>query len=85
MQIPLFTNTKSLNYEELSPKFTKCAKARNPLAHGNDEKALSEADRNEVNAYCNEIFDMLGTTFTNNYMLKDDAELFKNFITSCKR
>ena len=76
---------KNLNYEELSPKFTKCAKARNPLAHGNDEKALSEADRNEVNAYCNEIFDMLGTTFTNNYMLKDDAELFKNFITSRKR
>lgn len=39
-------------------KFIKCAKARNPVAHGHEEY-LTTLDKNEVDTYCKQIFEVL--------------------------
>lgn len=44
--------------EDWEYKFEKCAKARNPIAHGHEEY-LSDTDKNDIDAYCKLIFDVL--------------------------
>ena len=51
------------NYTDYSHKFDKCADARNPIAHGHEDEALTDADKNEVSSYCCEFFDILSKTF----------------------
>lgn len=45
-------------YSNWNYKFDKCSKARNPIAHGHEEY-LSQLDKNEVDTYCKQIFDVL--------------------------
>lgn len=45
-------------YSNWKYKFDKCSRARNPIAHGHEEY-LSELDKNEVDTYCKQIFDVL--------------------------
>lgn len=52
-----FFNLES--YSKWSNKFDKCARARNPVAHGHEEY-LSELDKNEIDTYCKQVFDILG-------------------------
>lgn len=68
-----------------SPKFDKCSRARNPIAHGHEEY-LSELDKNEVDTYCKQIFDKLannegvGIVDVANNMVDKIEE--KDFVTS---
>lgn len=48
-------------YSEWEAKLNKCARARNPIAHGHEEY-LSELDKQEVDTYCNQMFDMFSDT-----------------------
>lgn len=48
-------------YSEWENKFAKCGKARNPIAHGHEEY-LSDLDKNEVDTYCKQIFDIVVTS-----------------------
>lgn len=48
-------------YSEWETKLNKCARARNPVAHGHEEY-LSELDKQEVDTYCKQIFDMFADT-----------------------
>lgn len=43
----------------LEEKFELCARARHPLAHNNQEKFLTENERERVNAYCSEIIELV--------------------------
>lgn len=45
-------------YATWENKFSKCARARNPVAHGHEEY-LTDMDKNEVDTYCRQIFDTL--------------------------
>lgn len=45
-------------YAAWEHKFVKCAKARNPVAHGHEEY-LTELDKNEIDTYCKQFFDAL--------------------------
>ena len=45
-------------YDKWEMKFDRCAKARNPVAHGHEEY-LSESDVNEIDIYCKQIFELL--------------------------
>ena len=46
------------SYEEWGLKFDKCAYARNPIAHGHEEY-LTDLDKQEIDAYCKQIFEVL--------------------------
>lgn len=49
-------------YMNWQPKLDKCVFARNPVAHGTDEKYLSDLEKKEVDIFCKQIFDMLSDT-----------------------
>lgn len=51
-------------YNDWDNKFSKCARARNPIAHGH-ENYLTELDKQEVDTYCKQVFDILATTIKN--------------------
>ena len=48
-------------YSAWEAKFKKCVRARNPIAHGHEEY-LSELDKQEVDIYCKQMFDMFSDT-----------------------
>lgn len=48
-------------YDEWERKFGKCSRARNPIAHGHEEY-LTDFDKQEVDIYCKQIFDILSDT-----------------------
>lgn len=49
-------------YSRWDNKLSKCAVARNPVAHGHEEY-LSDLDKQEVDTYCKQVFDILSETF----------------------
>ena len=51
-------------YSDWEMKFNKCARARNPVAHGHEEY-LTDLEKHEIDIYCREIFDLLS-----NYSVK---------------
>ncbi|MBP3690928.1 MAG: hypothetical protein J6I74_06340, partial [Schwartzia sp.] len=55
---PYFDNNP---YSEWDHKLSKCAWARNPIAHGHEEY-LTDADKKEIDAYCKMTFDVLTKT-----------------------
>lgn len=62
-------------YDHFKDRFKKIYDARNPVAHGHEDKALSEADKNEVNSYCNEILELLSKTFPPTIEIKPEHKL----------
>ena len=72
-----FNNDTYNNWEN---KFDKCAKARNPVAHGHEEY-LSEADCNEIDIYCKQIFEFLANVNSSPVSEKDILKVAcKNMI-----
>lgn len=45
-------------FSEWESKLNKCSRARNPIAHGHEEY-LTELDKQEVDVYCKQLFDVL--------------------------
>lgn len=50
-------------YSEWEYKFKKCVMARNPIAHGQEEY-LTDLDKQEVDTYCKQLFDILSETIS---------------------
>lgn len=61
-------------------KLYKCWKARNPIAHGHEHECISDADKNEITSYCNEIFGLLAESFPCSTIVKKDDELLARFV-----
>lgn len=74
-----FNNAKFGDYEL---KFQRCVRARNPIAHGHEDY-LTLNDKNEVNIYCKEIFEVINRNAKN---VKIDSENYldvaKKFMTN---
>ena len=51
-------------YSDWETKFGKCSRARNPIAHGHEEY-LSDLDKQEVDTYCKQVFDILAENIKN--------------------
>jgi len=51
-------------YSEWDAKFRKCSRARNPIAHGHEEY-LTDLEKQEVDTYCKQIFDILAESIRN--------------------
>lgn len=67
------------NFDEFEPKLSRCYEARNPIAHGHEEEVLTDADRNIINSYCTEMFDLMGKNFPQSTRIPDELELLKKF------
>lgn len=50
-----FNNSPYMTWDD---KFGKCGRARNPVAHGHEDY-LSDIEKNEINIYCQQIFDAI--------------------------
>jgi hypothetical protein len=63
-------------YSNWNYKFDKCSRARNPIAHGHEEY-LSELDKNEVDTYCKQIFDVLAQNHITNETKPDEKTVLE--------
>ncbi len=46
-------------FNDFKNRFYKIRKARNGIAHGHEDECLTDADRNEIDSYCQEFFSIL--------------------------
>lgn len=65
------------SYDEWGMKFDKCSKARNPIAHGHEEY-LTDLDKQEVDAYCKQIFTVLKDVVIETPVVKKSAAVSSN-------
>lgn len=63
-------------YSNWGYKFDKCSRARNPIAHGHEEY-LTDLDKNEVDTYCKQMFDILASVYTINNAPSDTEKVLK--------
>ena len=67
-------------YEVWGEKFNKCAKARNPIAHGHEEY-LSSTDKSEIDIYCKQIVETISTSD----IVINDTPDYSIIIEECKK
>ncbi len=66
------------DYADFEIRLRKCYTARNPIAHGHEDEFLNDADRNEINSYCNEIFGILSETFPQETAIPSEERSFSS-------
>ena len=66
------------DYADFEMRLRKCYTARNPIAHGHEDEFLNDADRNEINSYCNEIFSILSETFPQETAIPSEERSFSS-------
>ena len=65
------------NFDEYEPMLSKCYEARNPIAHGHEDEVLTDADKNVIDSYCKEIFDVLRVKFPQSTPIPAEETLLK--------
>lgn len=63
-------------YSNWGSKFDKCSRARNPIAHGHEEY-LTDLDKNEIDTYCKQIFDVLAAADAIKDTLSDSGKIIE--------